>query len=86
MSIRYRRIRPSKGDSAAAAVVSVAIGAGVAFGAFYLTRLFLAREPLAEGATERGRRGSAGKIARSLGDDVDRAIDSGGESNGGPTS
>ena len=86
MSIRYRRIRPSKGDSAAAAFVSVAIGAGVAFGAFYLTRLFLAREPLAEGATARGRGESAGTIARSLGDDLDRATNSGGESNGGPTS
>ena len=37
MSIRFRRIRPSKGDSAAAAFVSVAIGAGVAFATGHVT-------------------------------------------------
>jgi hypothetical protein len=47
VTARYRRKRPSRGDSLAAAAVSVALGAGVAAAAFYFTRLLLCREPLA---------------------------------------
>ena len=46
MSTRYGRGRPSQKDSAAAAVVSVAIGAAVGAVTFYLTRLFLTRQDL----------------------------------------
>jgi len=49
VSAKYRRTRPSRADSVAAAAVSVAIGAGVAAAAFYVTRLFLSREPLGAG-------------------------------------
>ena len=49
MTARYRRKRLSRGDSLAAATVSVALGAGVAAVAFYVTRVLLSREPLAGG-------------------------------------
>lgn len=46
---RYRRKKLSRGDSAAAAVTSTIIGVGTAVAVFYVTRLFLSREPLAGG-------------------------------------
>jgi hypothetical protein len=46
---RYRRKKLSRGDSAAAAVTSTILGIGTAALAFYVTRLFLSREPLAGG-------------------------------------
>jgi hypothetical protein len=49
MTVSYRRTRSSRGDSVAAAAVSVAIGAVAAAVAFYLARLFLSREPLVAG-------------------------------------
>lgn len=49
MTTRYRRKRLSRGDSLAAAAVSVALGAGVAAATFYFTRLMLSRETLAGG-------------------------------------
>ena len=54
MTTRYRRKRLSRGDSLAAAAVSVALGAGVGAVAFYLTRLLLSREPLAGGTRVSG--------------------------------
>jgi len=47
VTVRYRRKRLSRGDSLAAMAVSVALGAGVAAAAFYLTRLMLSRDLLA---------------------------------------
>lgn len=44
MRARYRRLRPSRADDVVAALASVLLGAGVAAAAFYVTRLFLARE------------------------------------------
>lgn len=46
MSVGYRRRSPSRRDDVGAAAVSILIGAGAAAVTFYLTRLFLSREPL----------------------------------------
>lgn len=43
---RYRRLEPTREDSGAAAVVSVAVGVGVAAVTWYLVRMFRAREDL----------------------------------------
>jgi hypothetical protein len=45
---RYRRRRLERGESVASAVSAAALGIGVAAAAYYVTRLFLAREPLAD--------------------------------------
>ncbi|KPJ84013.1 MAG: hypothetical protein AMS19_02300 [Gemmatimonas sp. SG8_23] len=45
---RYRRRRLTREDTIASAAASVAVGLGVATVTFYLTRLFLSREPLTE--------------------------------------
>ncbi len=62
MSVRYGRGRPSKKDSAAAAVVSVAIGACVGAVTFYLTRLFLTRQDLTPGSLLDPPKSSAGAV------------------------
>jgi len=46
---RYRRRRLERGESVASAVSAALVGVGVAAAAYYVTRLFLAREPLADG-------------------------------------
>lgn len=46
MSARYRRRSTSWRDDVGAAAVSILVGAGAATVTFYLTRLFLSREPL----------------------------------------
>ncbi len=56
--MRYRRRPPTRGETARAAVISAALGAGIGLVSFYLTRLLLAREPLASGATASGSGGS----------------------------
>jgi hypothetical protein len=43
---RYRRRRPRPSETVTSAAVSLAIGAAAAATAFYVVRLFLAREPL----------------------------------------
>lgn len=48
MSVVYRRRSPSRRDDAGAAAVSILFGAGAAAVTFYLTRLFLSREPLGQ--------------------------------------
>ncbi len=47
MSVRWIRVRPGAGETLRAAVVAGAMAVGVGATAFYLTRLFLSREPLA---------------------------------------
>ncbi len=44
MTSVYRRSRPKKADSLAAAAISFVAGAGVAAVTFYFARLFLSRE------------------------------------------
>ena len=46
MSRYYRRTEPSSRDNLGAGVLAAGLAAGVAAVSFYLTRLFLAREPL----------------------------------------
>lgn len=43
---RYRRLKLSREDSAASAVLSLAVGVGAAAVTWYVTRLFLSRDPL----------------------------------------
>ncbi|MEM7415210.1 MAG: hypothetical protein AAF389_06925 [Gemmatimonadota bacterium] len=43
---RYRRKRLTKGERTAAAASSLAIGAGIAAAAYYVTRILLSREEL----------------------------------------
>jgi len=45
---RYRRRPLERGESAASALGAALVGIGTAAVAYYVTRLFLAREPLAE--------------------------------------
>lgn len=45
---RYVRTKPTKDQSWSAAAASVALAAGVGVVTFYVTRLFLAREPLSK--------------------------------------
>lgn len=47
MSVRWIRVQPGGRETLRAAVVAGAMAVGVGTVAFYLTRLFLAREPLA---------------------------------------
>jgi hypothetical protein len=47
VSVRWIRVRPGGRETLQAAVVAGAMAVGVGTVAFYLTRLFLAREPLA---------------------------------------
>lgn len=44
--MRYLRNRPTRQEEAQALLVSAALAAGVGLVAFYLARLFIAREPL----------------------------------------
>jgi putative flippase GtrA len=46
MSPRYRRTRSTKADTLAATAISGVIGAAVAAVTFYMTRVFLSREPM----------------------------------------
>ncbi|MDH3270721.1 MAG: hypothetical protein OEN56_05275 [Gemmatimonadota bacterium] len=46
MTPRYRQVEPSRSEIFGAAAVSIAIGAGAAAVAFYVTRLMLSRDPL----------------------------------------
>ncbi len=46
---RYVRRRLSRGDGLAAAAVSLAVAAGVGVVTFYVTRIFLSREPVGSG-------------------------------------
>jgi len=52
MRKRWIRLEPDRKDDAAAAVLAVTLGLGVGAVAFYLVRLFLAREPLDRGDGE----------------------------------
>ncbi len=49
MKKRWIRLRPERRDTAAAALVATTLGFGVGMAAFYVVRLFLAREPLDRG-------------------------------------
>lgn len=46
---RYRRRTPSRNDTLASLGASIALGAGVATVAFYVTRLLLSRDEMATG-------------------------------------
>lgn len=50
---RYRRKKLSRGDNAAAAMTSALLGIGTAAVAFYVTRILLSREPLANAGESR---------------------------------
>ena len=55
MSARWIRRPPERKDEAAAALVSAALGVGVALVAYYVVRLMLSREALSSPApVERG--------------------------------
>lgn len=43
---RYRRLKLSRNDSAATTALSIAVGVGAAAVTWYVTRLFLSRDPL----------------------------------------
>jgi len=45
--VRWIRVRPGRDETLRAALAAGAMAVGVGTVAFYLTRLFLAREPLA---------------------------------------
>lgn len=49
---RWVRLEPDRKDSAAAALLATTLGLGVGAVAFYLVRLFLARERLDQGDGE----------------------------------
>ncbi|HSW31058.1 MAG TPA: hypothetical protein VLH75_16355 [Longimicrobiales bacterium] len=58
MSAHWIRTPPEPRDDVAAALVAGALAVGVGLAAFWITRLFLARERLPEGPAERPRRPS----------------------------
>ena len=53
MSARWIRVPPERHHDVTAALVAGALAVGVGAAAFWLTRLFLAREPLRGDAAER---------------------------------
>ncbi|MHB1192749.1 MAG: hypothetical protein ACYC6F_06845 [Longimicrobiales bacterium] len=60
MSARWIRTPPEPHDDVAAALVAGALAVGVGLAAFWITRLFLARERLPEEPAERLRTRSVG--------------------------
>jgi len=46
MSPRYRRGKPTRGESVASAAASILVGVGVGAAVLYVTRLFLSRVPM----------------------------------------
>lgn len=49
MSPRYRRRKPTRGESVAAAAASILVGVGVGAAVLYVTHLFLTRVPMSGG-------------------------------------